>query len=232
MRCPSETQPGWRSSRPPGIPPNGLIETPLVRRAEAGEAEAIADLLRRTRPLVERTVARLCIDLQLRDDLVQACLVVVYTDLPALRTPEAFVSWAQGIVRNVCRREVRRQGHSRVAEARVVHETLVGSGGGEALVDPEEVALRTETRAQLQRALAALPARYRTVVTMRAVHGYTYEEMGRILDAPSQLVRLWYFRGRHRLQVLCGSDDVLVDAASTRTGACGVLVRPSPVAAA
>jgi hypothetical protein len=54
------------------------------------------------------------------------------------------------------------------------------------------------------------------VVTLRALYGYTYDEIGQLLHAPGELVRLWHFRGRHHLQALCGTDEVLVRAVSTR----------------
>ncbi len=96
-----------------------LIEVPLVRLAQSGEEEAISELLRRTRPLVERTVGRLCHDRGLIEDVVQSCLLIVLTELPSLRTPEAFISWVQGIVRNVCCKEARRESSLRAATIRL-----------------------------------------------------------------------------------------------------------------
>ena len=192
------------------------IDSSLVRRAQAREAEAIAELLRRSRPLVERTVGRLCHDRELAEDLVQTCLLIVLTRLPGLRTPEAFVGWAQSIARNVCRKELDRQARRRAAMARVMWHPPDLSSGDVGVVDPEELALRSEVRLHLDRALGALPDRYRKVVTLRALYGYTYDEIGQLLHAPGELVRLWHFRGRHHLQALCGNDEVLVRAVSTR----------------
>ena len=220
------------STVPPTAEPEAVapIDSPLVRGAQAREAEAIAELLRRARPLVERTVGRLCHDRELAEDLVQTCLLIVLTRLSGLRAPEAFVSWAQGIARNVCRKELDRQARRRAVMARVIRHRPEQSPGTTGVVDPEEVALRSEVLLHLDRALEALPDRYRRVVTLRALYGYTYEEIGQLLHAPGELVRLWHFRGRHQLQALCGTDDVLARAVS-RQSVLAPVANPSPIAA-
>jgi RNA polymerase sigma-70 factor (ECF subfamily) len=192
------------------------IDSSLVQRAQAREAEAIAELLRRARPLVERTVGRLCHDRELAEDLVQTCLLIVLTRLPGLRTPEAFVGWAQSIVRNVCRKEFDRQARRRAAMARVMWHRPDLWSGDVGVVDPEELALRSEVRVHLDRVLKTLPDRYRSVVTLRALYGYSYDEIGQLLHAPGELVRLWHFRSRQYLQALCRTDEVLVRGVSPR----------------
>ena len=205
------------------VPPDGepeamvAIDTPLVRRAQAREAEAIAELLRRARPLVERTVGRLCHDRELAEDLVQTSLLIVLTQLPALRSSEAFVSWAQSIVHNVCRKELDRQARHRAAMVRAMSQCPGPSSRDVDVGDPEELALRSEVRVHLERALTALPDRYRSVVTLRSLYGYSYAEIGQLLHVPGERARLWHFPGRHHLQALCSTDEVLVRATSRNT---------------
>lgn len=192
------------------------VETSLVRRAQEGGEGATAELLRRTRPLVERTVGRLCRDHEVVEDLVQTCLLIVLTKLQALRTPEAYVSWVQGIARNVCCKEVRHQVHMRGTAMRLVQDGVSGVAGVRSPLNPEEVALRSEAKAHLRGALEALPLHYRQVVTMRVIDGYSYDEISERLRVPVPLARLWHFRARRRLRMICGTDEVLVRLVTPR----------------
>ena len=191
------------------------IGTPLVRRAQAGDPTSIAELLRLSRPLAERTVARRCIDHEMIDDLTQAVLLVVLMELPGLRCPEAYISWLLRVVANVCCKQARRSSCLQTAASRLARERLAEANARIVEVDPEEAAVRGEIQAHLRIAVAALPARYRTAVVMRAVQGHSFDEIGETLGCPRELARLWYFRARRRLQRLCVADEVLAPIAAT-----------------
>ncbi|MBJ7596168.1 MAG: RNA polymerase sigma factor [Candidatus Dormibacteraeota bacterium] len=191
------------------------IGTPLVRRAQAGDRTSVAELLRLSRPLAERTVARRCFDHQMIDDLTQAVLLVVLMELPGLRCPEAYISWLLRIVANVCCKQARRSTCLQTAASRLAQESLAEADARFVEVDPEEAAVRAEIQAHLRIAVAALPARYRTAVVMRAVQGHSFDEIGETLGCPRELARLWYFRARRRLQRLCVADEVLAPVPAT-----------------
>lgn len=192
-------------------PATDTIDAPLVRQAQIGDRQAVADLLRLSRPLARRAVARQISDYQSVDDLAQTTLLVVLTGLPYLRAPEAYVGWVQGIVRNVCRKELRRNESAREAATRLAQDRITAPTR---LLDPLEEALRLEVRTHLEDALACLQGRYQVVIIMRALEGRTYDDIGAALNVPRQIARLWYFRARQRLQAACTSDEVLVRASS------------------
>jgi RNA polymerase sigma-70 factor (ECF subfamily) len=196
-----------------------MIDACLVRRAQTGDQQAIADLLRLTRPIAERAVVRQFGDYQSADDLAQTSLLVVLSGLRSLRAPEAYVGWVQGIARNICRKEVRCRESVREAATRLAQHNITAPTS---MIDPLEEAVRLEVRAHLERALGCLQWRYRVVVIMRAVEGRSYDEIGAALDVPTHLARLWYFRARRRLQDTCSSDDVLVRAPSRPSSECVV----------
>jgi RNA polymerase sigma-70 factor (ECF subfamily) len=188
-----------------------LIGTPLIRGAQIGDECAIAELLRLSRPLAARAIGRQFGDGQSVDDLVQTTLLIVLTELSSLRAPEAYIGWLQGIVRNVCCKELRRRESARQAAGRLAQRDLSASTG---LVDPLDEALRGEVRSHLESALRRLPGRYQVAMLMRACEERTYDEIGEALGVPGHLARLWYFRARQRLQDACRSDEVLRRASS------------------
>jgi RNA polymerase sigma factor (sigma-70 family) len=186
--------------------PWGLIDTPLVREAQSGDGRALGELLRRVRPVVEHAVGRRYPERDRRDDLVQATLIIVMSELGDLRVPEAFIRWVQGIACNVCRKEVRGRWALQNALARMGQPA---SGQNIHVLDPEAMAVQMEVRAHLRRALEALPTQHRRTVILRSLHGYSYQDIGDFAGMPTELARLWFFRGRQRLRALCMSDDVL-----------------------
>jgi RNA polymerase sigma factor (sigma-70 family) len=201
-----------------GIAPD-MIDTLMVRRAQTGDPQAVADLLRLSRPIAEHAVVRQFGDYQSVDDLAQTSLLIVLTRLPTLRTPEAYVGWVQGIVRNVCHKELRRKESARDAATRLAQHGITAPTS---MTDPLEEALRREVRTHLERALGCLQRRYQVVIIMRALEGRRYDEIGAALDVPTHLARLWYFRARQRLQHACASDEVLVRASTRLASDCFV----------
>jgi RNA polymerase sigma-70 factor (ECF subfamily) len=65
---------------------------------------------------------------------------------------------------------------------------------------PEDDALTAETRKHLAIALAALPARQRTVVALRDVEGYTSDEVCDLLELSAANQRVLLHRGRAALR--------------------------------
>ncbi len=160
------------------------ISISLVARAQGGDEVALAELLHLSRPLVERTVARRCWDYEMIDDLTQSILLVALTELTALRFPEAYISWLQRIVRNVCCKQARRGACSQAAASRLLSEGVAAAAAHANRVDPEEAVVRAEVQVHLRAVVSALPARHRTAVVMRAVQGHTFDEIGETLGVP------------------------------------------------
>jgi RNA polymerase sigma factor (sigma-70 family) len=185
----------------------------LVQRAQVGDEQAIADLLRLSQPIAKRAVSRQFGDYQSVDDLAQASLLIVFTKLPSLHAAEAYIGWLQRIVRNVCLKEALRQQNAYKAIPRISWESSDPSALNSSVANPEALVMRQEVIAHLRIAVETLSGRYRRVVTMRA-DGYTYDEIGEALATRGTLARVWYFRARKRLRRLCTADDVLAPFAT------------------
>jgi RNA polymerase sigma-70 factor (ECF subfamily) len=65
---------------------------------------------------------------------------------------------------------------------------------------PEELILRKEARAHIERELESLPPAQRTVVTLRDLDGWTSEEVCNVLDVSETNQRVLLHRGRTRLR--------------------------------
>ena len=74
--------------------------------------------------------------------------------------------------------------------------------------DPERQAILAWDRAQLERALEALPPAYRMVVVLRHQEHLSYGEIAQLLDMPLGTVKTYLFRARQALsKALQGSGE-------------------------
>jgi RNA polymerase sigma-70 factor (ECF subfamily) len=72
---------------------------------------------------------------------------------------------------------------------------------GPASPTPEALAIASENRGRLKRALEALPARYREVILLRELEGCSYKEIAAITSIPIGTVMSALSRARRQLHL-------------------------------
>ena len=85
----------------------------LVTLAQNGDEQAFAEIARAISGRLYAIAHRMLRDHDRADDAAQQAIVAIWRDLPSLRDPARFESWAYRITINACYTEVRRarQGH-------------------------------------------------------------------------------------------------------------------------
>ena len=84
---------------------------------------------------------------------------------------------------------------------------------------PFDHAAQAEVRARVEAALRQLPEAFRTVVILREIEGFAYEEISEILNVNLGTVKSRLTRGRSNLRTLLKRDNVIAstDSASYRS---------------
>ena len=100
------------------------------------------------------------------EDAVQEAVLRAWQRLPGLLNPQYFETWLTRIVINECKSQLRRR-----------------SRRGETELSPQ-LAAPVSPEPELHAALTALKWKYRVVLTLKYVDGYTIEEIARILTLP------------------------------------------------
>lgn len=160
----------------------------LVRRAQAGEAAAFAELARSCgRAVYAIALAHLRRPAD-AEDVAQSVLLAALENLHACRDPARFDAWLFTIARNRSRRALVRR-RLRDVFARPPAE----------LPDPARPA-DAATRRVLLRELAALPARAREVVLLHDLEGYSHAEIAAALSITEQASRQHLSRARRHLR--------------------------------
>jgi RNA polymerase sigma factor (sigma-70 family) len=172
----------------------------IVRRAQAGDREAFAELIQRfERPALAIAFGVLA-DGAAAGDTVQEAFLRAWQKLAGLRRPERFGAWLCGIVRNLARDEQRRCRR----ELRVRVEAAAMAAGRGCEIDPVSECSRKENDERLAAALADLDELSRAAVTLRYYEGLSSKQIGSLLELSAAAVDMRLLRARQFLKERLG----------------------------
>ena len=139
------------------------------------------------------------------EDLVQESLLRAYRFWDTFERGSNCRAWLLRILTNTYINEYQRRRRQReildaaTTEQGAVDGVLVHEGS-EAQRHPEAVMLDRSVSDDVQRALDALPADFRTAVVLCDVEGLSYKEIADVMDCPVGTVMSRLFRGRRLLE--------------------------------
>ncbi len=116
------------------------------------------------------------------EDAVQETIIKRYQKSPAFRDDEHEKAWLIRVATNQCRDMLRFRNRHPQLEAEVLEKTA-----------------SDETESGILEALAALPEKYRIVLTLYYVHECSVEEIARIICRTSSAVKMRLQKGRKLL---------------------------------
>lgn len=170
-----------------------LGDLALVAKARAGDRPALDVLVERYSPRVNSLAAQLMGDLEDARDAAQESLVKLCTKLRQFRGDAQFATWMHRLVVNTCR-DAQERKRVRATEP-LTEEEPAGEDG-----DPLRATLLGDLRADLAQGLARLSADQRSVVVLRDVLGFSYEDIARAASMPVGTAKCYVHRGRQRLR--------------------------------
>jgi RNA polymerase sigma-70 factor, ECF subfamily len=169
-------------------------ERELVARAQAGDADATAELLRTHAPRVYRMLARLLADPAGAEDVLQEVLVKAWRALPRFRGDARFSTWLYRIALNEAALDRRQRARQVPLEATPLDD--VGHELAAPDADPAGAAATRDFLAFLERCVMELPPHYRAAVVLRDVEGFSNREAARLLGLDLHNFKSRLHRGR------------------------------------
>jgi RNA polymerase sigma factor (sigma-70 family) len=149
-----------------------------VAAAQHGDALALDRLLDDLAPYVRRLCARIAP--AAADDATQEALLAIFRGLPALRAPEAIMTWVRSVTVRTATRLARQ------------HDPAVEADGR----TPDRSAASPEGLVDIDDALARLPMPQRVVLVLRVREGLTEQEIAATLGIPAGTVKSRLHRAR------------------------------------
>jgi RNA polymerase sigma-70 factor (ECF subfamily) len=183
----------------------GLSDVEIARRVAAGDQDALRLLMRRHNQTLYRTARSILKDDAEAEDAVQEAYLRAYRAIGSFRGDAKLSTWLVRIVVNEAIARSRKRNRS--AEViRLDGDVEPGSEAAEVNMNeatpeqPEQGALRAETRRLLEKKIDELPDAFRAVFVLRALEEMTVEETAAVLEIPEATVRTRFFRARGLLR--------------------------------
>jgi RNA polymerase sigma-70 factor (ECF subfamily) len=129
------------------------------------------------------------------EDVTQEVFVMLMRDLGRYEPQRAgLATYLYGVTRNMIRKRLRREQRFVALDDASVEGSQPGAAD-----DPSAALTRSQDVIRLKKAIAALPPRYRELVILCDLHGLSYPEAARVIDAPVGTVRSRLHRARAML---------------------------------
>jgi RNA polymerase sigma-70 factor (ECF subfamily) len=178
----------------------------LVERARTGDVDAFEHLYRREVGRVYGLCLRMTADAVRARELTQSVFVRAWDRLASFRGDAKLSSWLHRIAVNEvlveARTDRRRRARVVLADDDVDGRDTPGQEGARNHApgrDGFAPPVDTETRIDLERAIAALPPGARTVFVLHDVEGYRHEEISRMTGSAEGTLRAQLHRARKLL---------------------------------
>lgn len=174
--------------------PATTSDTELVKRARAGDRRAYETLVERHSAVVHRVAARI-VGPDEADDIAQDSFVRAFYRLDQYHGGGPFRSWLLQVTRSVALNSLRKRRPEPMGDV----EELPSDGSGEVERRPASLLESKERRERLELKFGALKDNHRTVLVLRDVEGFAYEEIAEITDTPIGSVKGRLHRARAEL---------------------------------
>ncbi len=166
----------------------------LVERVLKGERDAFRELIRRYQRLVEHMVARLIDDDRDREEVAQDIFVKVYQKLADFNFESKLSTWIATIAYRHSINALKKS--QRFKNEDDIDKIKFEGSAVENTYEKEDYAKF------INKWIALLPVRYRTILTLYHLEEMSYPEIMEVMEMPEGTVKNYLFRARRKLKEL------------------------------
>ncbi len=201
----------------------------LIADLKAGSEEAFAVLIAQYHQPLYSLIARSLNDPADAADITQEVFIKVFRSIRGFNGEASLRTWLYRIALHEASNQ--RRWWSRHKRQEITIDSSVGSDSDDdaglslsaTLADhrnsPFDDAAQAEVREKVEDALRQLPEAFRTVVILREIEGFAYEEISEILNVNLGTVKSRLTRGRSALRTLLVNESVIAaDASASYSG--------------
>jgi len=181
-------------------------DTELVERCKSGEREAYDELMRRHQDRVFNVVYRCVGNHEDASDIAQEVFIRAFRAIEGFQGQAALSTWLHRIAINEVINHRRRAGAKRKIRTVPIERNNPDSEGHgsddppDTSTEPSRVMVEKEREQLIQEAIDSLDDDHRTVVVLKDIEGYRYEEIAEIIGCPRGTVKSRLHRARLELR--------------------------------
>ena len=183
-----------------------LEDRELATLAARGREPAFRELLTRYERPVFSLIYRMVRDRTLAEDLAQEAFIRAFNAIGSYKTSYKFSNWIFKIANNHTIDHLRRKKldtvsidgspHASTSEEAQQSRIVIEASGE----TPAEYVEHRELGSQIEVAIGELREEYRTVIMLRHIEGYAYDEIAEIMELPLGTVKTYLHRARGELK--------------------------------
>jgi len=189
-------------------------EKELIKRAKKGDVEAFEQLIEGCQKKVFNIALRMLGNYDDASELAQEVFLKAYKSIKNFKGDSLFNTWIYKVTTNACLDEIRKRKNKKV----VYLDEDIELGGNEIkrqIKDdspgPELKAEDNELKRAVMDSINMLPEEYRTVIVLRDIQGFTYEEIANIIKCPEGTVKSRINRARQALKKILQQKKELIN---------------------
>ena len=172
----------------------------LIARFQNGDAYAFDLLVKRYKDPLLNFIYRFIGDLVESEDIVQETFYRVYKNKHYYKEVAKFSTWIYTIAGNLAKTELRRRKRRKVFSIHKESPIDKEFELPDLKSDPEKEVNTIVTEKIIQKAISSLPQKFRQVIVLRDIQGFSYEEISGIIKVPLGTVKSRVNRARLKLQ--------------------------------
>lgn len=161
-------------------------ERKIILRAQEGNEPAFRKIFDRYQRRAYAVAYNILNDGDLARDVVQEAFIRVFRNIQRFDPSKNFYTWLYQIVVNLSIDFLRKRASQRAARLDDIGESFRSRAGA---TGPVDAVSRVENQRKVREALEALPPKYKAVLTLRDIEGFSCEEIAEIVHCKNSTVR-------------------------------------------
>jgi RNA polymerase sigma-70 factor (ECF subfamily) len=178
------------------------VEVELLKRCQEGREDAFRELVERYQRRVYWIAHNMVGNFETAREISQEAFVRVFRNIARFDLKKNFYTWLYQITVNLCIDQLRKASHGRTVDLEAV-----GGMADPSRPDPSDEHERGETGRRVHRALDQLPPKYKAVLTLRDIQGFSCEEISEIVGCSNATVRWRLHRARKLFRAIWEGKD-------------------------
>ncbi|WP_144513948.1 RNA polymerase sigma factor [Bacillus sp. FJAT-22090] len=172
-----------------------MPENELIERAQKGDKQAYAELIRIHHRTVEKFAYQCGVHINDIPDVAQEVFVKLYRFLHQFKR-ERFTTWLYKITLNATRDYYRKESRELAKEEKLMRNTAITY----AAKSTEDKVLVFEEDRELHNAIQLLDEKYRLPIILFYFHELSYEQIAEVLNVPLSTIKIRLLRAKGHLK--------------------------------